>query len=123
MVVRDDFMAGSGSPSASVAWMVTRSARPTASSNALSPALPRSMRRGSTAATARLERNSYRLIICDVMMADIDGFQMIPSFLGQPHLTCYQYLDNQHSDPCLTLAQSLAYSAFGERAPAHHRSP
>ena len=29
------------------------------------------------AATARLERCAYRLIICDVMMADVDGFQFL----------------------------------------------
>lgn len=31
----------------------------------------------ATAATARLEHWTYRLIICDVMMADVDGFQFL----------------------------------------------
>lgn len=31
----------------------------------------------ATAAMARLDRGSYRLIICDVMMADVDGFQFL----------------------------------------------
>src|SRR5450759_3963440 len=31
----------------------------------------------ATAATARLEHWTYRLIICDVMMADVDGFPFL----------------------------------------------
>ncbi len=37
----------------------------------------------AAAATARLERNSYRLIICDVMMADVDGFQFLADLVRQ----------------------------------------
>lgn len=39
--------------------------------------------RSAAAATARLERNSYRLIICDVMMADVDGFQFLADLVRQ----------------------------------------
>ena len=31
----------------------------------------------AAAAMARLEKCGYRLIICDVMMADVDGFQFL----------------------------------------------
>jgi CheY-like chemotaxis protein/glycine cleavage system H lipoate-binding protein len=31
----------------------------------------------AAAATARLEKCAYRLIVCDVMMADVDGFQFL----------------------------------------------
>lgn len=37
----------------------------------------------AAAATARLERNSYRLIVCDVMMADVDGFQFLADLVRQ----------------------------------------
>ena len=39
--------------------------------------------KSAAAATARLARNNYRLIICDVMMADIDGFQFLADLMRQ----------------------------------------
>lgn len=41
----------------------------------------------ANAAMARLERGSYRLIICDVMMADVDGFQFLAEVGRQRILT------------------------------------